>query len=74
MQPLVDRFIGAQLANSAFGEAERLRRIQAGNPQVREAVLLLRQATTPQELLDVALRIGGGAGETAPLAAAAPAN
>ncbi|MGW8284055.1 MAG: S41 family peptidase, partial [Gemmatimonadota bacterium] len=39
--PLVDRFLAAQLANSAFGEAERLRRSQAGNPQVREAVRLL---------------------------------
>jgi len=71
VQPLVDRFLGAQLANSAFGETERLRRSQAGNPQVRQAVLLLREATTPEELLNVASRADTGAGESAPRAAAA---
>jgi len=74
VQPLVDRFLAAQLANSAFGETERLRRSQAGNPQVREAVLLLRQASTPEELLNVASRVESGAGDSAPRAAAAPSN
>lgn len=74
VQPLVDRFLAAQLANSAFGETERLRRSQAGNPQVRQAVLLLREATTPEELLNVANRGEAGAGESAPRAAAAPSN
>ena len=74
VQPLVDRFLAAQLANSEFGEAERLRRSQVGNPQVRQAVLLLREATTPEELLSVASRVETGAGETAPRAAAAPSN
>jgi len=72
--PLVDRFLAAQLANSAFGEAERLRRSQAGNPQVREAVQLLRQAETPEELLTVASRVGIGAGGSALLPAAAASN
>lgn len=74
VQPLVDRFLAAQLANSAFGETERLRRSQAGNPQVREAVLLLREASTPEELLNVASRVDTGAGESLPRAAAAPSN
>ena len=74
VQPLVDRFVAAQLANSEFGETERLRRSQAGNPQVRQAVLLLREATTPEELLNVANRVEAGAGESAPRAAAAPSN
>ena len=74
VQPLVDRFLAAQLANSEFGEAERLRRSQVGNPQVRQAVLLLREATTPEELLNVASRVEAGAGESAPRAAAAPSN
>jgi carboxyl-terminal processing protease len=72
VQPLVDRFLAAQLANSAFGEAERLRRSQAGNPQVRQAVQLLREAETPEDLLSVATRVETGAGETALLPAAAP--
>lgn len=74
VQPLVDRYLAAQLANSAFGETERLRRSQAGNPQVRQAVLLLREATTPEELLNVANRVEAGAGESAPRAAAALSN
>ena len=74
VQPLVDRFLAAQLANSAFGETERLRRSQAGNPQVRDAVLLLRQASTPEELLNVASRVDTGAGDSLPRAAAAPSN
>ena len=74
VQSLVDRFLAAQLANSAFGETERLRRSQAGNPQVREAMLLLREATTPEELLKVSSRVGTSAGESQPRAAAAPSN
>lgn len=72
--PLVDRFLAAQLANSAFGEAERLRRSQAGNPQVREAVRLLRQAETPEELLGVVSQVEIGAGGAALLPAASPSN
>jgi carboxyl-terminal processing protease len=73
IQPLVDRFIGAQLANSAFGEEERLRRSQAGNPQVARAVELLRGASTPADLFSEADRLAPGAGESpAPRAAAAP--
>jgi carboxyl-terminal processing protease len=63
VQPLVDRFLGAQLANSAFGESERLRRAQAGNPQVLQAVELLRGARTPADLLSEAGEFSGGAGE-----------
>jgi carboxyl-terminal processing protease len=74
VQPLVDRFLAAQLANSAFGEAERLRRSQAGNPQVKQAVLLLREAENPEELLSAASRVESGAGESMPRAAAAPSN
>ena len=74
IQPLLDRWLGAQLANSAFGEAERLRRSQAGNPQVARAVELLRGASGPADLFSAAERAAPGAGGTTPTprAAAAP--
>jgi hypothetical protein len=74
VQPLVDRFLAAQLANSAFGEAERLRRAQAGNPQVARAVELLRDASTTEDLFSAAgTDFPGAGGEAVPGVAAAPA-
>ncbi|MEJ2482849.1 MAG: S41 family peptidase [Gemmatimonadota bacterium] len=73
VQPLVDRFLGAQLANSAFGEAERLRRSQAGNPQVARAVDLLRDASNTEDLFS-ALENATAADEDPVPAAAAPSG
>jgi hypothetical protein len=73
VQSLVDRFLAAQLANSAFGESERLRRAQADNTQVARAVELLRVASTTEDLFSVAEEKATGASEDAiPGVAAAP--
>ena len=75
VQPLVDQFLAAQLANSAFGEAERLRRAQAGNSQVARAVELLRDASTTEDLFSAAGTDIRGAGEDVlPGVAAAPSD
>jgi carboxyl-terminal processing protease len=74
VQPLVDRFLAAQLANSAFGESERLRRAQAGNAQVARAVELLRGASTTADLFSAAgTNLPGTGGEAIPGVAAAAA-
>ncbi|MEJ2546664.1 MAG: S41 family peptidase [Gemmatimonadota bacterium] len=74
VQPLVDRTLAAQLANSAFGEAERLRRSQAGDPQVARAVELLREAATTADLFS-AVATPPAAGEAVvPGVAAAPSD
>jgi carboxyl-terminal processing protease len=74
VQPLVDRFLAAQLANSAFGESERLRRAQAGNAQVARAVELLRGASTTEDLFSAAgTNLPGTDGEAIPGVAAAAA-
>jgi carboxyl-terminal processing protease len=74
VQPLVDRTLAAQLANSAFGEAERLRRAQAGDPQVARAVELLREAATTADLFS-AVATPPAAGEAVvPGVAAAPSD
>ena len=52
--PLVDRFLAVQLANTAFGELEGLRRSQREERQVLEAVKLLRETTTLEDLLEAA--------------------
>ncbi len=59
VQQLVDRFLAVQLANTALGELEGLRRSQREERQVLEAIQLLREATTVEDLLKAA-----GAGET----------
>ncbi|MDT8435233.1 MAG: S41 family peptidase [Gemmatimonadota bacterium] len=65
VEGLVDRYIAAQLANSAFGETERLRRFQAGDAVVARAMELLREAETPQELLGLIDEGGKAAGAEA---------
>lgn len=50
----IDRFLEAQIANSAFGELAMFRRFEAHSPVYREAVELLREANTPEELLSLA--------------------
>ncbi len=54
VQNLVDRFMAVQLANTAFGELEALRRGQREERQVLEAVDRLREATSVRDLLDAA--------------------
>jgi carboxyl-terminal processing protease len=51
--PRIDRFLGAQIANSAFGELEMFRRYEAQSPVYLEAVRLLGAVTTPQDLLSL---------------------
>jgi carboxyl-terminal processing protease len=50
----IDRFLEAQIANSAFGELAMFRRFEAHSPVYGEAVELLREARTPEELLSLA--------------------
>jgi len=67
VRSIVDPVIASQLANYAFGETERLRRSQEGDPQVSAAVRLLRDAETPEQLLSLvgeASRVSAGAGES----------
>ena len=51
----VDRFLEAQIANSAFGEIEMFKRFEAYSPMYQESIRLLQEARTPEELLDLAL-------------------
>jgi len=52
VQSLVDRFLAIQLANTAFGELEAMRRSQQGEQQILEAVQRLIEATSVGDLLD----------------------
>ncbi len=75
VRSLVDPVIASQLANYAFGETERLRRLQEGDLQVAEAVRLLRGARTPEQLISLveeAARAPAGAGPPALREAAGP--
>ena len=50
----IDRYLEAQIANSAFGDLEMFRRFEAQSPMYQEAVRLLGEASTPEELLSLA--------------------
>lgn len=50
-RPLIDSFLGADLARYVFGREAELRRRRASDPQLQAAVALVRQARTPQALL-----------------------
>jgi carboxyl-terminal processing protease len=63
VQARIDRFLGAQIANSAFGDLEMFRRFEAQSPMYREAVRLLGEAGTPEELLSLADGQSPAAGE-----------
>lgn len=60
--PRVDRFLEAQIANSAFGELEMFKRFEAHSPVYQEAIRLLQEADSPEDLLDLAM-VGGWAHE-----------
>lgn len=50
----VDRFLEAQIANSAFGELEMFKRFETQSPMYLEAVRLLGEVSTPEDLLSLA--------------------
>ena len=50
-RPLVDLWLGSDLARYVFGREAELRRRRASDPQLQAAVLLARRAATPRELL-----------------------
>ena len=50
----VDRFLEAQIANSAFGELEMFKRFETQSPMYLEAVRLLDEVSTPEDLLSLA--------------------
>lgn len=52
--PRVDRFLEAQIANSAFGELEMFKRFETQSPMYLEAVRLLDEVSTPADLLSLA--------------------
>ncbi len=51
VESLIDRFLGVQLANAAFGELEALRRSHAADVAFEAAVAQLRAADSTEELL-----------------------
>ena len=55
VQDLVDRFLAVQLANTAFGELEALRRSQRQERQVTEAVRRLAEVKSVEALLKAAV-------------------
>lgn len=65
---MVERRLVYQVANAAFGEIEALKRSQEGDPQVQEALRLLRAAGSPDGLLKL---VWSGEADGAPAAAAA---
>ncbi|TFG65738.1 MAG: S41 family peptidase [Gemmatimonadales bacterium] len=56
VQNLIDRFLTVQLANTAFGELEAMRRGQKEERQVLEAVGRLIEAASVEDLLDAVAR------------------
>jgi hypothetical protein len=54
VQPRIDRYLEAQIANSAFGDLDMFIRFESDSPPVREAVQLLREADTQEDLFRVA--------------------
>ena len=56
----VDRFLEAQIANSAFGELEMFRRFETQSSMYLEAVRLLDQVSTPEDLLSLASPVETG--------------
>jgi carboxyl-terminal processing protease len=50
----IDRLLGAQIANSAFGELAMFKRFETQSPMYLEAVRLLGEASTPEDLLSLA--------------------
>ena len=74
--PRVDRFLEAQIANSAFGELEMFKRFETQSPMYLEAVRLLDEVSTPADLLSLATpeETGSRVGEEEIVGAAATAT
>jgi hypothetical protein len=74
--PRVDRFLEAQIANSAFGELEMFKRFETQSPMYLEAVRLLDEVSTPADLLSLATpeETGTRVGEEEIVGAAATAT
>ena len=72
----VDLFLEAQIANSAFGELEMFRRFETQSPMYLEAVRLLDQVSTPEELLSLAATVetGSQVSEAEPVGAGSTAT
>lgn len=62
VQTRVDRFLEAQIANSAFGEIEMFKRFEAHSPMYQESIRLLQEADSPEDLLNLAM-VGAWADE-----------
>jgi carboxyl-terminal processing protease len=54
VQTRIDRYLEAQIANSAFGDLEMFIRFESESPTYREAVRLLEEADTPEHLFSLA--------------------
>jgi carboxyl-terminal processing protease len=54
VEDIVDRFLGAQLAQTAFGELEALKRSHSGEIEVKEAIRRLTEAASIEALLEAA--------------------
>ena len=52
-RPLVDLWLGSDIARYVFGRQAELRRRRAEDPQLQAAVALLARATTPRALIDL---------------------
>jgi hypothetical protein len=52
VREVVDRFLAVQLAQTAFGELEALKRSQRAEAQVREAIRRLAETNSVEELLE----------------------
>ena len=50
VQPRIDRYLEAQIANSAFGDLDMFIRFESDSPPVREAIRLLLEAETQEDL------------------------
>ncbi len=56
----IDRFLEAQIANSAFGELEMFKRYETQSLMYLEAVRLLGEVSTPEDLLSLATPVAPG--------------
>ena len=52
-RPLVDLWLGSDIARYVFGRQAELRRRRAEDPQLQAAIALLARATTPRGLIDL---------------------
>jgi carboxyl-terminal processing protease len=68
VRDVVDRFLTVQLAQTAFGELEALKRSQATEVQIQDAISRLSEATSVEELLESAVSEDSKTEQPAPTA------